>query len=133
MSSHAQHGAAQCALWLHPGFGPVPMKTLDGLVSVAASAYHGNVSVAYDANMKVDVMSLAFCGSGRDVHDFQNQVPHRLLEIAEGLFRNHNNMQIYVVEDVVPRYRAIKDASTWTTNLCTGSLSFPDVLVFGGL
>ena len=129
MSSHAQDGAAQCGLWLHPGFGPVTLKTLGGLVSVAESAYHGSVSVVYDANMKADVMSLAFCGSGREVLDFQNQVPHRLLEIAEGVFRNHNMMQIYVVGDVVPRYRAIKEALSWKTNLCTGSLSFPDCSV----
>ena len=56
-------------------------------------------------------MTLAFCGSGRGTHDFHNQVPHRLVEIADGMFRNHNKTQIYVAHDALPRYRRLKDES----------------------
>ena len=128
MTGLAMDSEAQCGLWLHPGFGPICMKTVGDLVSVADSAYHGNVIVHYDENMKANVMSLAFCGSGREVQDFHNQVPHRLVEIADGVFRNHNKMQIYVVQDALPRYRAVQDLS-FTKNLRTGDSTFPDVLV----
>ena len=66
-------------------------------VSFGGSEYHGNVAVGFDERLKANVMTLAFCGSGRAVHDFHGQVPHRLIEIAAGVFRNYNQSQVLVV------------------------------------
>ena len=92
MSSAVQDGVAQEGLWMHPGYGLVSMRRLGHLLSFADSAYHGNVNVYFDENLQATVMTLAFCGSGRGNYGFHNQVPHRLVEIADGVFRNYNKM-----------------------------------------
>ena len=88
------------AVWLHPGRKIMCMTLQNGQVCVEQGDLHGHYETY--SNLGVQQWCLIICFSARNFFGscFESQAPHHLKPLGKGVYRTHNNQQIFVTNDI---------------------------------